>query len=113
MQMRVRTGFTTTVLAGLLTLSAARGVAAQQQAPAKRNYQREIPAALVPQAKISEDSSLALALAHVPHGVPDAVELVRHSGNLEWVWDIKVPGKRGITEVKINAMTGKLTSHEE
>lgn len=112
MQMRVRTGFITAVLAGLLALSAARGVAAQQQAP-KRNYQREVPAALVPQAKISEDSSLALALAHVPHGVPDAVELVRHSGNLEWVWDIKVAGKRGITEVTINAMTGKLTSHEE
>ena len=110
--MRVHTGFITAVLAGLLALSTARGAAAQQQA-AKRNYQREVPAALVPQAKISEDSSLALALAHVPHGVPDAVELVRHSGNLEWVWDIKVAGKRGITEVTINAMTGKLTSHEE
>ena len=111
--MPVRTRSIIAVLAGVLTLAAARGVAAQQPAPARRNYEREVPAALVAQAKISEDSSLALALARVPNGYPDAVELVRHSGNLEWVWDIKVPGKRGITEVTVNAMNGKVTSHEE
>ena len=111
--MHVRTRFLTAVLGGLLTLTAARGLVAQQPAPPKRDYQREVPAALLTQVKITEDSSLALALARVPHGLPDAVELIRHSGNLEWVWDIKVPGKRGITEVTVNAMNGKVTSHEE
>lgn len=100
-------------LAILLALSVAGPAAAQQSTQPKPSYEREVPAALVPQAKISEDSSLALALARVPHGVPDAVELVRHSGNLEWVWDIKVPGKRGITEVTVNATNGAVTSHEE
>lgn len=103
---------TTVGLAILLALGALGPAAAQAQG-ARPKYEREVPAALVAQAKINEDSALALALAHVPHGVPDAVELVRHSGNLEWVWDIKVPGKRGIVEVTINAITGKLTSHEE
>lgn len=100
-------------LALLLALGAATPAMAQQPARQRPTYEREVPAALVPQAKISEDSSLALALARVPHGVPDAVELVRHSGNLEWVWDIKVPGKGGITEVTVDAMTGTVTSHEE
>jgi uncharacterized membrane protein YkoI len=104
---------TTVGLAILLTLGAVGSATAQGPAKARPRYQREVPAALVPLAKITEDSSLALALARVPHGVPDAVELVRHSGNLEWVWDIKVPGKRGITEVTVNAVNGKVTSHEE
>ncbi len=99
-------------LALILTLGAT-AAAAQQPASQRPTYEREVPAALVPQAKISEDSSLALALGRVPHGVPDAVELVRHSGNLEWVWDIKVTGKSGITEVTVNAMNGTVTSHDE
>ena len=103
---------TTVGLAILFALGAVGSAAAQEPANRPR-YEREVPAGLLTQAKISEDSSLALALARVPHGVPDAVELIRHSGNLEWVWDIKVPGKRGITEVTVNAMTGKVTSHEE
>lgn len=104
---------TTLGLAGFIAFAAAAPAAAQQPTNAKPTYEREVPAALVPQAKISEDSSLALALARVPHGVPDAVELVRHSGVLEWVWDIKVAGKSGITEVTVNAMDGTVTSHEE
>lgn len=102
---------TTIGLAAVLTLGAARSASAQQST--KPDYQREVPASLVPQAKISEDSSLALARARVPGGVPEAVELVRHSGVLEWVWDIKVAGKSGITEVTVNATTGAVTSHEE
>ena len=104
---------TTAGLAILLALGATGSAAAQQPANTRPRYEREVPEALLSQAKIGEDSSLALALARVPHGVPDAVELIRHSGNLEWVWDIKVAGKRGITEVTVNAMTGKVTSHEE
>lgn len=104
---------TTPALAILLAIAATGSAAAQQPATQRPTYEREVPAALVPQAKISEDSALALALARVPHGVPDAVELVRHSGNLEWVWDIKVPGKSGITEVTVDAMKGTVTSHEE
>jgi uncharacterized membrane protein YkoI len=104
---------TTLGLALVVALGVAAPAAAQQPATQRPTYEREVPAALVPQAKISEDSSLALALARVPHGVPDAVELVRHSGTLEWVWDIKVAGKRGITEVTVNATNGAVTSHDE
>lgn len=104
---------TTLRLVIVLALGAAGSAAAQQPPKPKPAYEREVPEALVPQAKISEDSALALALVRVPHGVPDAVELVRHSGVLEWVWDIKVAGKRGITEVTVDATNGTVTSHEE
>lgn len=96
-----------------LVVSVTRAGTAQQPAAQRPTYEREVPAALASQAKISEDSALALAVAHVPHGVPDAVELVRESGKLQWVWDIKVPGKRGITEVTVDATDGTVTSHEE
>jgi uncharacterized membrane protein YkoI len=110
--MRVRTRLIAAVLPSVLTLAAARGAAAQQPAPARPSYERQIPAALLAQVKIGEDSARVLALAKVP-GAVEAVELLRDHGNLLWVWDVKVKGKRGITEVSVNAIDGKVESHVE
>lgn len=88
----------------------ARTASAQQ--PPRPSYEREIPAALLAQAKIGEDSARALALAKVPGGI-EAVELKRESGALVWIWDVHVKGKRGITEVWVNAADGTVSSHEE
>lgn len=100
-------------IAGALILTFALGAktASAQQPPAP-SYEREIPAALLAQAKISEDSARALAMAKVPGGI-EAVELKRESGALVWIWDVHVKGKRGITEVWVNAIDGTVTSHEE
>lgn len=87
-----------------------RMVAAQQTT--RPSYEREIPAALLAQVKISEDSARALALAKVPGSI-EAVELKREGGQLQWIWDVKVAGKRGITEVSVNAVNGTVGSHEE
>lgn len=105
---------TMTVLTLIAVLTLGRtGVAAAQQSGVARNYERKVPAALLAQAKISEDSSRILALGRVPGGTVEAVELIREHGQLSWVWDVKIPGKRGITEVSVNAIDGKVESHVE
>ena len=105
---------TVPVLALALTLALGRAgaAAAQQPAATRPSYERDVPAALLAQVKIGEDSARALALAEVPGSV-EAVELKRESGNLVWIWDVKIAGKRGITEVWVNAIDGKVESHEE
>lgn len=99
-------------LAVLLTLGAVRAAAAQQPATARPSYERDVPAALLADVKVGEDSARVLALAKLPGNV-EAVELLREAGKLLWVWDIKIAGKRGITEVSVNALDGKVETHEE
>jgi uncharacterized membrane protein YkoI len=100
------------LLAGAVVLAVALGAnPASAQQPPRPAYERDIPAALLAQAKISEDSARALALAKLPGSI-EAV-LLREHGKLVWVWDVKVAGKRGITEVSVNAMDGTVESHEE
>jgi len=99
-------------LAALLALSAAGTATAQEQAT-RPSYERVVPAGLLAQVKVSEDSARVLALAKVPGGTVESVELVREQGQPTWVWDIKVPGKRGITEVSVNAIDGSVVAHEE
>jgi uncharacterized membrane protein YkoI len=99
-------------LATLLMLAAAATAAAQQPASARPDYERDVPAALLADVKVGEDSARVLALARVP-GTVEAVELLREAGQLLWVWDVKIAGKRGITEVSVNALNGKVETHEE
>ena len=100
-------------IAGALILTLALGTkTASAQQPARPAYEREIPPALLAQTKIGEDSARALAMAKVPGGI-EAVELKRESGALVWIWDVHVKGKRGITEVWVNAIDGTVSSHEE
>jgi hypothetical protein len=65
-------------------------------------------------ATVSLDSASKLALARVPTGTIDKVELERENNALIWSFDIKVPGKTGIDEVAVNALTGAVgaTEHE-
>ena len=101
------------LLAGALVVTVALGArTASAQQSQRPSYEREIPAALLAEVKISEDSARALALAKIPGGI-EAVELKRENGALVWIWDVKIKGKRGITEVWVNAVDGKVESHEE
>jgi uncharacterized membrane protein YkoI len=95
----------------ILALAFGPGTGAAQQTT-RPSYEREIPATLLAQVKISEDSARALALAKVPGSI-EAVELKRERGALLWIWDVKVTGKRGITEVSVNALDGTVESHVE
>jgi uncharacterized membrane protein YkoI len=88
---------------------AAQQPAAQQPAAA---YKRKVPPALLAQAKITEDSARAVALARVPHATVKEVELEQEHGSLVWSFDLVVAGKAGIEEVNVDALTGKIVSVE-
>ncbi|HXM38933.1 MAG TPA: PepSY domain-containing protein [Gemmatimonadales bacterium] len=104
---------TLTLLAGV---SLTGGLAAQQPnpmqptTPVQTGYKREVPDSLAAKAKISEDSARVIALKRVPRGTVEALELEREGGRLLYSWDIKVPGKRGITEVHVDALNGRVLS---
>ena len=68
----------------------------------------DVPADLAKQAKISLETARATALAKVPHGEVRSEELEKEHGKLIYSFDIAVPGKPGIQEVNVNAITGKV-----
>ena len=82
------------------------------QQPAPPAYKRDVPDSLAAKVKVSEDSARAIALRRVPGGTIQALELEREGGTLLYSWDIKVAGKPGITEVHVNALTGRILSVE-
>ncbi|MEP7064529.1 MAG: PepSY domain-containing protein [Gemmatimonadota bacterium] len=63
---------------------------------------------LAAEAQITLDSARSLALHRVPHGTVASEELERENGRLIYSFDVKVPGKSGIQEVNVNALTGKV-----
>ena len=65
---------------------------------------------LVAEAKIKETEARATALGQVKNGTVKSEELEREHGHLIYSYDIAVPGKPGIDEVNVDAMTGKVTA---
>lgn len=94
-----------------LTL-AATAAASAQAPPLKPRYTREVPAALLAQAKVPEDSAFGIAKAKVPNGTVKGVELEREKEKLIWSWEFTVPGQRGVTEVNVDAVTGEVVGVE-
>jgi hypothetical protein len=70
---------------------------------------------LAAQAKISEATARATALARVQGGRVKAHELEREKGVLIYSYDIVVPGRLGIEEVNVNALDGSIVAarHED
>jgi hypothetical protein len=77
-------------------------------AGAQASYKRDIPDSLATQAKVSESAAAATAQRRVPKGKIQGVELERENGKLMFSYDIKTPGKSGIDEVNVDAITGKI-----
>src|SRR5438445_9856634 len=92
-----------TPLAAIAAISFA-GSAAHAQAA----YKKDVPDSLAKLAKVTEDAAAATAQARVPKGKIEGVELEREKGKLIYSYDIKMAGKRGIDEVNVDAMTGKI-----
>ncbi|MDB5947753.1 MAG: peptidase [Ramlibacter sp.] len=67
-------------------------------------------AALQAQAKVTEAEATATALAKVPHGTVKSAELEREHGKLVWSFDVASPSTRGVTEIQVDAITGKIVS---
>jgi uncharacterized membrane protein YkoI len=70
----------------------------------------ESRAALMAQAKVTEAGAQKTALARVPGGSVKSSELEKERGKLIWSFDISTPKSRNITEVQVDAKTGKIVS---
>jgi hypothetical protein len=70
----------------------------------------ETQAALKAQAKITQAEAERTALTNVPGGKIKAAELEKEHGKLIWSFDISIPKSRNITEVQVDAKTGKVVS---
>ena len=67
-------------------------------------------AALMSEAKITEAQAKSTALAKVPNGTVKSSELEREKGKLVWSFDISQPSAKGVTEIQVDAITGKIVS---
>jgi hypothetical protein len=67
-------------------------------------------AKLAAEAKISEADARTTALAKVPGGTVSSSELEREHGKLIWSFDIAQVGSKNITEIQVDAKTGKIVS---
>ena len=65
---------------------------------------------LLKQAKISQAQAEKTALGHVPNGIIKSEELEREHGKLIWSFDIGTSGTKNITEVQVDAKSGKIIS---
>ncbi len=100
--------FTLLVLAMLVPACA---LAAATAKPARARHHK-VAAAMHP--SVSADSARAIATARLPGATVKSEELEREHGHLIYSYDMVVPGKSGIDEVNVDAMTGKVlnVSHE-
>ena len=63
---------------------------------------------LLKKAKITADSAIALAKAKLPRATISSAEIEEEDGKLIYSFDLKTAGKKGIDEVNVDAMTGKV-----
>lgn len=67
-------------------------------------------ARLAKQAKITKSEAEHIALAKVPNGRVQSVEIENEKGHLVWSFDIARPNAKDITEILVDAKTGKIIS---
>jgi uncharacterized membrane protein YkoI len=67
-------------------------------------------AELTKQAKITKAEAEQIALAKVSRGVVKSAEIENEKGHLVWSFDIARPGTQDITEILVDAKTGKIIS---
>jgi uncharacterized membrane protein YkoI len=108
-------------LAAALTLGSALTGAAQQAGAHTTHVTRtqttvqahnETAAQMRRQARVTEAQARRTALAAVRRGRVKSHELEREHGRLVYSYDITVPGRSGIEEVTVDAVTGRIVTHE-
>jgi hypothetical protein len=67
-------------------------------------------AKLMSQAKVDRPAAEKTALARVPGGTVKEGELEREHGKLVWSFDVAKPKTQNITEVQVDAISGKVVS---
>ena len=69
-------------------------------------------AKLVNQAKVSKAGAEKIALGKVPDATVKSAEIETEGGKLIWSFDLSRPGSKDITEVNIDALSGKIIKVE-
>ena len=67
---------------------------------------------LLQQVRVTKHQAKKIALARVRHGAIKCVELQKANGVLIWSVDIALPPKKDLTDVWVDATTGKITAVE-
>ena len=70
-------------------------------------------AKLQAEAKVSKADAEKIALAQAPNGTIKEGELEKEKGQLIWSFDIATPDSKDITEVNVDAISGKVVSVEK
>ncbi|HXT10216.1 MAG TPA: PepSY domain-containing protein [Candidatus Angelobacter sp.] len=65
------------------------------------------------EAKVSEADAQTTALGRVPNGTVKESELEKEHGKLIWSFDMATPDSTDITEVNVDAISGKVVSVEK
>lgn len=65
---------------------------------------------LCKQATVTKEAATKTALTKVPNGTVKESELEMEHGKLVWSFDISTPNSKNITEVQVDAKTGKVVS---
>ena len=73
----------------------------------------ESQAALKAEAKVTEQDARTTAVAKVPQGTVKSSTLEKEHGRLVWSFDIAQPATQVLTEVQVDARTGKVVSVEK
>ena len=90
----------------LMTLVLALAMGQAYAAPDSR-------AALMEEAKVSEAQARATVLARIPNGTVKSAELEREHGRLIWSFDVSRPSVKGVTEIQVDALSGKIASEKK
>ncbi len=80
----------------------------EENEDAEKKESKESEAQLRAEAKISEADARQTATATVPNGTIKEGELERENGHLQWSFDMATPGAKDITEVNVDAISGKV-----
>jgi hypothetical protein len=64
------------------------------------------------QAHVTKHQAKKIALARVKCGTIKSVELEKENGMLSWSTDVAQPDKKNITDVWVDAVTGRITAAE-
>lgn len=67
---------------------------------------------LAARAKLTRAQAEAIALKAVPNATVKEAELEDEDGRLRWSFDLKTPGSRNITEVGVDAVSGKVVENK-
>jgi peptidase YpeB-like protein len=98
-------GFMKMKKSGILTVGFALVVAAVTTVQAQPSEAR-----LMKETKVAKSRAEKTALTKVPDGIIKSAELEREHGLLIWSFDIAKLGTKNITEVQVDAKTGKIAS---